>query len=100
MSEQRMWFCPVCGKTAGRRITKRLDRYVVAEYSDYLKTIDFDPNKPFGVALETLGRGKGKRVIRYLEPADMPSDFEQVKDRLLDVVKEWIDKGWLKRTEL
>ena len=97
--EQLMCFCPVCGKTMGRSVTLKV-KYMPLEYAPYLTTIEFDPNKPFGVALETLGRGLGKRVIRYLDPDDMPEDFELLKARLIQAKKEWVDKGWITPEEV
>ena len=97
--EQVLWFCPVCGIAHGMRATKKVD-YIILEKKPYLETIDFDPDKPFGVVLETLGRGKGKRIVRYIGPEDASEDFTRVKQRLLACIQEWLKKEWLNKTDL
>jgi len=97
--EQILWFCPVCGMAHGARATKKV-AYIIMEKKPYLETIDFDPNKPFGVVLEALGRGKGKRIVRYLAPEEAAEDFARVKQRLLVCIQEWLDKAWLNKTDL
>lgn len=97
--EQFLWFCPICGTSHGIR-KEKIDNKYTQETVPYLSTIEFDPNKPFGVALITLGRGKGKEVSRYLLPGDMPNDFIAVKQRMIQAVKEWIDKEWIDYSDL
>jgi len=46
--EYRQAFCPVCGRSAGRRNGKNA----------WEKTKDFDPDKPFGV-IQDIGQGFG-----------------------------------------
>lgn len=97
---QYLWLCPICGAAHGLRTTRKV-KYTPVEQKPYLETIEFDPNKPFGVILETLGRGRGKRLIGYFNPEDRPEDFEQVKQRLLQALREWVvDKRWITREEV
>jgi len=64
-------------------------------------TTGFDPGKPFGMIQETgLGRGRSFRVVGHLAPEDEPETFELVKDRLLQAVTEWRDKGWISNEEI
>lgn len=105
---QIVWFCPICGISHGKRclvpegsrLRNSYLKYVDYPVVHYLKSIEFDPDKPFACELEAHGRGKGKTVSRYLQPADCPDDFEPVKARLLQVVSEWVRKGWLRPDEM
>ena len=64
-------------------------------------TRDFDPDKPFGTIQEIgLGRGRCFTVIGHFGPEDDPETFDLVKDRLLTVVGEWKDKGWISNEEI
>ena len=100
MSPQYLWLCPICGSSHGDRITRRVG-YVPMEKKPYMETIDFDADKPFGVILETLGRGKGKEVTGYWQPGEDPDDyFSAVKLRFLTAIREWIDKGWIDKEEI
>lgn len=96
---QFMWFCPVCGVSHGMRATHKI-KYIIRAKAPYLETIDFDPDKPFGVYLEAKGYGKGKDVAGYAQPDDEPEEFARVKGRFIDAVGEWIRKGWMTWEEL
>ena len=85
--EYRQVTCPVCGRPGGLNF--------------WPYTRQFTPDKPFGIIQEVgLGRGRCFSVIGQLEPADEPETFELVKSRLLQVVREWRDKGWIGENEL
>ena len=94
---QFLWFCPICGMAHGTRATKKVRNYIILEQAPYLETVTFESDKPFGVILEAMGRGKGKEVKAYLSPEDRPEDFLMVKTRMLTALKEWIDKGWIEK---
>jgi len=103
MSEYRQAFCPVCGVAHGTQITETVEGkpYIVLARGNYwARTKDFEPNKPFGVIQETLGRGTF-RLIGYFQPEDdVDGFFPLVKDRLIQACKEWVDKGWITREEI
>jgi len=87
--QYRQVLCPVCGRAHGSR-------------AFWERTKDFDPNKPFGVVQE-VGRGRGASFaqIGFFEPSeDTEGIFDLVKARLLQAVKEWLDKGWIKPSEV
>lgn len=103
--EYRQAICPVCGRAAG---TKRLEYPQKGYYSPvptenfWSYTQDFDPDKPFGV-IQEVGAGKGHsfKVIGHFSPEeDIDGYFPLVKARLLNAVKEWLNKGWLTRDEV
>lgn len=103
--EYRQALCPVCGRAAGR---KRLEYPKGGYWSPpatenfWEYTQDFDPNKPFGV-IQEVGAGKGHsfKVLGYFNPEDdVDGFFPLVKRRLLNAVKEWLDKGWLTKEEV
>lgn len=100
MSNQYLWLCPICGTSHGKRITVKVG-YIPYETKPYMETVDFDPDKPFGVILETLGKGKGKELVGYWQPGEDPDDyFPAVKQRFLSALKEWLDKGWIDKAEV
>jgi hypothetical protein len=90
--EYRQAICPVCGASHGKRNGRNF----------WERTKDFDPDKPFGV-VQDIGRvGKsGIRTIGYFGPDDDPDGyFPFVKTRLLQAVREWVDKGWIAPAEI
>lgn len=92
VGEDLQALCPVCGKTIVDRAVKFGG--VTVGRTPYFETIDFDPNKPFGVAMATAGRGSFANW-RYIQPEEAPELFSQVRNRLLQAIKEYLDKGWL-----
>lgn len=103
MAEYRQAICPVCGVAHGTEVTKTQPGkpYIkLARRNYWERTLDFDPGKSFGVIQETVGRGSF-RVIGYFNPdEDKDGFFPLVKSRLLQAVKEWVDKGWISREEV
>lgn len=89
--------CPVCGKTIIDRAVKV--GYVSVGRTPYFETIDWDPNKPFGVSFAAGGKGSFKDR-EYIGPEDAPELFEQVKKRFLDALGEWLGKGWITEEEV
>lgn len=86
ISEYRQVACPMCGTSHGIRNGKNYWSY----------TQNFDPDKPFGVIQEVgLGQGRSFRVIGTFGPEEDTETFNLVKSRLLTVVGEWRDKGWI-----
>lgn len=96
---QKLWFCPGCGMAHGQRAVRKV-KYIILEKKPYLDTIEFDPDKPFGVEVQAMGRGIPPVVVRYLQPEDIPEDFARVKKRMLDAMLEWVKKGWLTPDEV
>lgn len=84
--------CPVCGKTVTDRAVK-LGGVTVGK-TPYFETIEWDKDKPFGVAIATGGRGSFTEW-HHISKEDAPELFEGLKERLLQAVKEWLDKGWI-----
>lgn len=89
--EYRIVPCPLCGTGHGKRNGKNFWEY----------TKDFDPNKAFGT-IQDVGKGRGRsfNVIGHFGPDDDPDGyFPLVKDRLLQVLREWAEKGWITAKE-
>jgi len=94
------WLCPVCGKAHGMRVTRKV-KYFPIERKPYVESIDWLPEKPFGVIVVYEGRGKGVTVMGYFQPGQDPDNFfPAVKERFVNAIKEWLDKGWLKDSDL
>lgn len=90
-------FCPVCGKMVMDRAVKV--KYMTLETVPYFQSIEWDPDKPFGVAKSIAGRGSFKDW-RYIQPEEAPELFEGMKGRLLQAVSEWLAKGWVSQAEV
>ena len=88
---------PVCGKTLTDRAVK-LGGVTVGK-TPYFETIEWDKNKPFGVAIATGGRGSFTEW-HHISEKDAPELFEGLKGRLLQALQEWLDKGWIERAEV
>jgi len=73
---------------------------VLSRRNYWEKTKGFDPDKPFGVIQEALGRGTFKFIGHFSPEEDIDGFFPLIKSRLLAATKEWLDKGWITREEL
>ena len=103
MSEYRQAFCPVCGITHGTEVTEtvRGKPYIKLKRRNFWERVkDYDPDKPFGVIQETTGRGSFKLVGYFSPEEDEDNFYPLIKARLLQAVKEWMDKGWIARGEV
>lgn len=105
MPEYRQALCPVCGSAHGKVATFRVPGkpYIKGNFVNYWERIkDFDPDKSFGV-IQEVGRGRGRsfKLIGYFSPEeDIDGYFPLVKLRLLNAVKEWLNKDWLSKDEV
>ncbi len=91
-------FCPVCGHSIPiQRAIK--SGYATVDHVDYFDNIKWDPDQPFGAAFYFEGRGRITKS-RYLTPEDVPALFDAVKSRVIQALREYIDKGWIKQEEL
>jgi len=91
--------CPLCGKgIPERRVTQRQGSMVI-ETQPYFEAIQWDGNKPFGIALAAGGRGSFKNW-EYIDPEDAPELFKALKARFIQAAKEWLAKGWLEKDDI
>ncbi len=103
MSIYRQAICPVCGRSAGVEVTERVEGkpYIKLKKRNYWERVkDYDPKKPFGVIQETIGRGSFNLVGYFSPEEDVDGFFPLVKGRLLQAMKEWVDKEWITREEV
>lgn len=92
-------FCPVCGHTIPENRAIKIG-HVTVDRVGYFGSIDWDPNKPFGASFAARG-GRGPfREWHYISPEEAPELFKAVKGRLIDAVREWVEKGWINEEEL
>jgi len=92
-------FCPVCGKSISeRRVTLR-EGTVPLETQPYFESIEWNKDNPFGTTVLAAGRGSFTQW-EYINPEDAPELFEAVKARLIQAVREWIDRGWLEKEDI
>jgi hypothetical protein len=98
MTVYRNVACPLCGTSHGKRVTRRMEGRpdIQLERENFWQGVqDFDPEKPLGVIQETTGRGSF-RTIGHFGPEDDPDGyFPFIKARILNIVKEWVVKGWI-----
>jgi hypothetical protein len=58
-------------------------------------TQEFTGDKPFGVVKASEGRGT-MRLVRYYDiDEDKEGYFPLMRERLLNIISEWVSKGWL-----
>jgi hypothetical protein len=93
----------MCGIAHGNRVTDRVEgkRWLVLEEENYwIQPLSFDPDKPFGTIQEASGRGS-LQVVGHFSPEDDPTgSWQLIKKRLLQLVTQWISKGWLTPEEV
>ena len=97
-------FCVMCGRTRG---TKNV--YLVPEKpwmgvtdveNRWEATQEFTGAKPFGVVKSSGGRGTLQMVRYYDIDEDTEGYLPLMKSRLLAIMGEWLEKGWVTRDEL
>jgi len=81
---------------------ERLTRAKLRRFNYWEKNREFAADKPFGIIQQAgMADLRGFEVIRYFSPEeDTEGFFPLVKARLLEAVREWLKKGWLKREEV
>ena len=103
-SEWREAFCPTCGRTMGMKTILRTPGKpymgIARRENRWEATKEFTGDKPFGVVKSSEGRGSLKFERYYGIDEDLEGYFPLMKNRLLNVIKEWIDKDWLSREEV
>ncbi len=90
-------FCPICGMSHGTRALRDPKRrYIRIKRTNFWKEVqNFEENKPFGVIQESLGRGKWNFIGYFSPEEDVQGFFPLIKARLLTVIREWLNRGWL-----
>lgn len=90
--------CPLCGRSIPENRALKVGSTTVGKVG-YFDSIDWDPSKPFGVSFSAAGRGS-LSDWEYISPEQAPELFEAMKKRFLEAIREWENKGWLKREEI
>ena len=105
MSEYRQAFCPMChtahGKVASYRDPER--RYIKGDMENFWERArDMGPSENLGMIQDVSGgRGKGFQLVGYFGPDDDPDGYYPlIKECLLQVIRQWIENGWLTKDEL
>lgn len=91
--------CPVCGHQVGLvRKTVPGQPHLTLEYENPWDSPRPGVNgkRPFGIILESVGRGT-IRVVGYYDPQDGDPEgfFPRVRARLIEAVQDWLSKGYL-----
>lgn len=89
--------CPVCGRTVKDRPVK-VGNVTVGKVG-YFDSIDWERDKPFGVAFVAGGRGSFTEW-RHINPDEAPELFEALKARFIEALGEWIAKKWITPEEV
>jgi len=90
--------CPVCGRGIPKDRAIKIG-YVTVDRINYFGSIDWDPNKPFGVSFAAGGRGSFKDN-EPIGPEQAPELFDAVKQRFLQALGEWVNKNWISLSEI
>ncbi len=97
-------FCVLCGRTMGMKTTYVVPGkpyFGISEQANrWEETKEFTGEKPFGVIKSSEGRGTMKFERYYGIDEDTEGYFIFMKQRLLNILKEWLAKGWLTKEEL
>lgn len=103
-TEWREAFCVLCGRTMGKRTIYKMPGkpYFGIEREDNLwqKTEEFTGDKPFGVVKSSEGRGTMKFERYYNIDEDVEGYLDFMRQRLLNVIKEWLKKDWLSKSDI
>lgn len=91
--------CPVCGRAIPERRGTVKSKLGNLETQPYFESIDWDKNKPFGIRLPTNGKASFKNWD-YIDRDEAPELFEALKNRFLQALNEWLEKGWITREEV
>ena len=91
--------CPVCGRSIPEKRATVRGSYGTLESQPYFETIEWDPDKPFGVRMAVTGRASLKDW-EYIDRDEAPELFEALKKRFLDAFRECAQKGWFTKQEL
>ncbi len=102
MAEWRVPFCPMCGLSVGQKnITVKGKPWIKLDQENlWEKAQSFTGDKPFGVIKSSEGRGTMKMERYYGIEEDVEGYFPLMKARLINVLKEWLAKGWITQEEL
>ena len=97
--EWREAFCPLCGRTTGMRSILRVPgkpQFGVEEHQNKWKEREaYNGPELFGVVKSSEGKGSIKMVRYYDIDEDTDGFFPPMKQRLLNVIRDWQSKGWL-----
>ena len=91
--------CPVCGRSIPERRGTVRGKLGNIETQPYFDSIQWDPDKPFGIALPATGKGSFSGW-RHISKEEAPELFEALKQRFLEALREWAAKGWIKPEDL
>lgn len=103
MAEWKEAFCVLCGRTMGKRnilVAPGKPWTKIGERNLWKETETFTGDKPFGVVKSSEGRGTMTFVRYYGIEEDEEGYFPAMKARLLNVISEWLEKGWLDGNEV
>lgn len=90
--------CPCCGRAIPENRAIKVGS-VTVDRINYFGSIEWDPDKAFGVRYIASGRGSF-RDTEPIDPEDAPGLFAGVKKRFLDALGEWKNKGWISQEEV
>ncbi len=103
-TEWREAFCPLCGRTMGMKTHYRVPGKpymgIASRENRWEATQEFTGDKPFGVVKSSMGRGSLKLDRYYGVDEDVEGYFPLMKARLLAVIGEWVEKGWITQEEV
>jgi hypothetical protein len=73
---------------------------VTGHHLFWLDVQDIGANRPFGIAQESQGRGIIVNIQHFQPNEDPTGTYPLVKSRMFNMLREWIEKGWLDKGEL
>lgn len=101
MAIWRKAYCPVCGLLHGRRVQRDSTRkHIISDENFWEKTLHYTGSKGFGAIFSSEGRGTLQKVREYSIDEDKENYFSLIKQRILNVLNEWLEKKWIEKKEI
>ena len=100
MKEWREPFCPVCGRGVGKRnITPPGKPWIKLGDENYWEKLRPYNTFPFGLVKQSEGKSSMKILREYSLDEDQEGYYPLIKERLLGVMKVWVERGWITAEE-
>ncbi len=97
--EWREPFCPVCGRGVGKRNVKTPAGITIGQ-KNYWQGLQPYDTFPFGLVKKSEGKGSLEIVREYSIDEDREGYYEIIKARMLNAVKVWLSRGWIKKEDI
>lgn len=102
-SEWREAFCPMCRRNMGMKNILTVPNKPwtkVGQENLWEKVVGWEGETHFGVIKSSEGRGTMRFVGYYEIDGDVEGYFPFIKNRILSVLQDWLNAGWIAPEEI